>query len=348
MTSVLVHALAPPSLLSDQESGIAALVEAALQASNFDRRHVNVSPTSGWITFLGPELRGEGSPPALVSADPSAAKAQAEGFVKRLRDSFAGRSGVVVPSTLNRVALLPSLRPLSIDCVPRPDGGWSHWLFRAQPRLPISADGTEVVDVQGTVLEVMVGNRNRILGFQLRWRPVTGERLEIDAADFSYDAGEEEESPPHGLVYYSDGDGAIQHYLSPYYLVADGDDLVLTSGCSYSLVISYGIVAKPDGGAAVTAVVDGGSGSYLFDWAMLALDDLGDGSIEGLGSGTTEERRIDDTRALTLSTVTLPPGVHNLMVNAKDRETGAFKHHQQFVYCLPATDPGASGVPVVA
>jgi hypothetical protein len=152
------------------------------------------------------------------------------------------------------------------------------------------------------------------------------------------DAGDQE----HRLVYLLDGDAAPQYYLAPYYLVNDGDNFTLRSASPYSLVVAYGVAAQPDGSNTVTAYVDGGSGDYDFNWATMSFDSVWEaaGLVER-GSGAAGERQLADRRTGGTSALTLEPGVFTVLVNVRDRRTGAFQHLQQTVYGFPllATEP---------
>jgi hypothetical protein len=125
-----------------------------------------------------------------------------------------------------------------------------------------------------------------------------------------------------------------QYYLSPYHVVADGHVVSLASASPYSLTVRYRQRTLASGEMEVTAHVDGGSGRYGFQWALRQPDDPEAGLLR-LGSGRSEPLSESDGSRRDISSVVLPGGAFNVLVNVKDRATGAFKQHQESVFGLP-------------
>jgi hypothetical protein len=80
----------------------------------------------------------------------------------------------------------------------------------------------------------------------------------------------------------------------------------------------------------LTALAQGGSGDYLYNWAVYSTADIEAGFRE-LGSGHLQAVDSANGRA-SASSLELDNGYYIVMVNVKDRATGAFKHHQQQVF----------------
>jgi hypothetical protein len=350
---VRVYALASPTLLKQEESAIEQIFFEMLRISDRGRHKVEISESSGWISYIDiEELWRRKTPPRLP--DGPEAKKRGNEFLRALTSALSP-SNRRIPDSLRTMILLPVNNPVEIVKVPRPDGSiFDHWLYRFQPKLLFGRQARRFVPVLGTQIELRIGENGQIIGFLNRWRPITDEHVYTPLIPFdSQMAGHHnniehnEEISSHMPVYVFDGDGIPQHYLSPYYLVNEGHIFSLVSACAYSLNISYNIKAGIEGETIVTAVVMGGSGQYIFNWAVYVIDNIWEEpGIRGLGDGSAGEIDVGDR--IKTSTITLPTGVYNVLVNVKDQRTGAFKHHQQLVYSFPilAEDPPES--PLVA
>jgi hypothetical protein len=233
---------------------------------------------------------------------------------------------------LGPIALVPGQRQL-IDIFRVSSiatGTWDHWLFRARPVLPLSVRDGTTAEVFGGQLEIRIGPGGAVLGYLSRWRPLLDDYEDVPQTSMP---PTDTNGARRKVAYILDGEAALQHYLAPYFLSADGDDLEVSSACALSLVVRVARHSVEDPTKYV-AVVEGGSGDYLFDWGVVPLADLSEAGFRELGSG--DRIRIDsDGSRVTLGLVTVPAGAHLLLVNVIDQQTGAFRHHSEQVYVAP-------------
>ncbi len=341
-----VYALVNPALIAEAQDVIAEAVFRILGVADPATHELVVSEGSGWISYVAKEeLWTRQYPPVLPTAD--VARQRAEAFLAEVSAATAPGARNW-PENLAQVSLLPRLmRPVQLSVVPRPDGSaWDHWLYRAQPRLSLNPSGRKSVPVFGSHVEIRIGDRGQVVSLRTRWRPLSGERITVDLTPFKASPPEEGEkphngrqNPPHDLQYVLDGDGVPQHYLAPYYLMSDGHMLRAVSASPYSLTVEFGRVQGEDS-MLVTAAASGGSGKYAYNFAAYVLHRVEDGYTE-LGPGQSVEV-VTDTGAARVGAVELPRGAYIVMVNVRDRETGAFKHsQQQVVSTLPLGQPRA-------
>jgi hypothetical protein len=352
-----VYALVDPQLVVDAEPALQRVLLGVLRASDPDRHRLTVRPGSGTLSYEDRELLWGEQPAGQLPPAATAQKA-AERFLRAFAEALRG---VKLPEGLTGPSLMPPVRPLELNAVPRQDGGgYDHWLYRAQPALsPHPSERT--IDVQGAQVDVRVGAAGAIVGLTSRWRPLTGERVSTPLVQLSPGrdshghggghghGGHDGEEPEHRLVYLLEGDGLPQYYLAPYYLVNTGHHAALASASAYSLVVELSVRRREDAtGARVTAVILGGSGEYRFAWARYAFDSFEDEGIRELGGGALRRLEDEDGRSFGASTVEVPVGAQVVLVNVKDRRTGAFRHFQQLVYTGPIPPSQAEAAPAVA
>jgi hypothetical protein len=248
------------------------------------------------------------------------------------------------PERLRGITPLPSVfRPSGLLYISSPRGpAGDHWLFRAQASLRASGDGRESALVFGGQAELRIGDGGRLIGYVGRWRALSGEMLRVPRTPFVPEADEKkDDAPPPRLTYVLEGDGLPQYYLAPYHLVEASHDAELASASAYSLVVS---VSQQDSeeGTELTARASGGSGDYAYNWAEYSFDDVLDRGIRGLGTGMARRESDGDAAGATVvSSIAVPLGARVVLVNVKDRATGAFKHHQQQVFSTPPAVSGA-------
>lgn len=369
-----VYGLVSPALIVGAQDVITQAVFRILGVSDLSLHDLVCSESSGWVNYTAKdEIWVRRYPPALPSADQ--ARQRAEAFIASLAGATSP-GAKAWPANLARVSLLPRLmRPVQLSAVPRPDGSaWDHWLYRAQPRLSLDPSGRKSVPVFGSHIEVRIGDRGQVISFSSRWRPLSGERITTDLVAFKpaphddahgnggtpephlsggeehpphvHQPGEEHgpgaagESPArdqrrHELQYLLDGDRIPQYYLAPFYLTSDGHMLREVSACAYALTMALGRVQGAES-MLLTAVARGGSGDYAYNFAVYRLDRIEEGYTE-LGRGQSVEVETDDGTAL-MGAVEVPNGAYVVMVNVKDRATGAFKHTQQQVVSTLSAD----------
>lgn len=337
---VRVYALLNPAQLVAERQAIQQIFFKILRVTDPAAHSVTISESSGWISYVAKEeLWVRRYPPVLPNAED--ARRRTEAFLAALAAATSpGAQGW--PKGLEQVSLLPRLmRPVQISAVARPSGDvFDHWLYRAQPRLALDVSGRQTAAVFGSHIEVRVGERGQIISFRSRWRPLSGERATADLAPFTRPPSDHDEqsggreqgrgdgdaAPPIG--YLLEGEVTPQYYLAPYYFMSDGDMLRMVSACSFALTIDFG---RSQGAESmlVTALASGGSGDYAYNWAAYALDRADEGYVE-IGPGQSVQVEADGGPAI-VSGVELPNGAYIVMVNVRDRLTGAFKHAQQQV-----------------
>jgi hypothetical protein len=338
-----IYALANPLLLKRQEERIKKIFQDLLRVSDPARYQVTVGETSGWIEYTDVEgLWSKGPRPQLPNAQQ--AKRRAEDFLGSLMQRLASMANAQDSQSFRNVILLPALpkQPLELGLVPRPNEPvFDHWLYRTQPQLRLGPASRELIPVFGSSVDLRLGGQGQVIYYRARWRPLLREYRDVVLNPYSGSAGHHEhpsgkESLPQ-LVYVLDGDGIPQYYLSPYYLVNEGHAFAMESACAFSLTVSIARTALSNG-MALTVTVRGGSGNYAFRWAAYSLDQVLESGFRELGTGSQSLVRSEE-REDKQSTVFLSPGAYVVMVNVKDRKTGAFRHHQQQVHSVPIAEP---------
>lgn len=335
---VRVWALAPPSAIVENEAIVEKGLRAALGATDRGRHRVTVAPgfiehedTKGLWNTRGAEL------PTAEQARSYAAR-----VIVAVSRALSPSGDRALAEAVGPVLLVPPrLRPIDLFRVlDMEHGGWDHWLIRARPQLTLQIEDGASADVCGAQVDVRIGPGGAVLGYLSRWRPLLDEHVDVALSPPPQEEAEDRSgSAKPAIVYALDGESSPQHYLSPYYAIADGDDLTLASACELSLVVHVVRYSLSDPSSYV-AVVDGGSGDYQFDWGMLPFADFSDGALVELGAGETFSDRSAD-RLSTLSVVQVAPGAHLMLVNVVDRQSGAFKHHSEQVYVAEPSDTGA-------
>jgi hypothetical protein len=343
-----IHALADPARIFSARQTITRAVLEALQVTASDRHGVTLSESSGWLDYAAEgELWDRVAPPALP--DKAAALKAAEGAIRQI-DKACSAMNPQWPQSLQEVALLPPvglLRRAELVAVPRPNGSaWDHWLYRAEPQLLLDGGAIRRAGVYGAQLEVRIGHLGQVIGVRSRWRPLAGERLMAEPSEFveqeeggSGDDEHEQKQPPI-VNFLLEGDGLPQHYLAPYYFQTDGHDIVMSSASNWSLTLDIGRTRQDEERMTLTALAQGGSGDYLYNWAIYSLADFDEGFRE-LGGGRVEAVQSRDGKAAA-SSIDVDNGHGIVMVNVRDRATGAFKHFQQQIYSSAFVSPAAA------
>jgi hypothetical protein len=326
-----------PAGLFEARDFIQSCVFGALQVAPSAKTRFSISESSGWFDYeFEGELWNRIAPPALpTQAD--ALKA-AEGILAKLEQSCSSANRDW-PERLRGISILPPVNLLGrigVRAVGRPDGSaWDHWLYRAEPRLYVDGGARTTVGVFGAQVEVRIGHMGQVISIRSRWRPISGERKRADFTAFRPPAENDTswtgESPqPPILNFLLEGDGIPQYYLAPYYFSTDGNDITMSSASKWSLTVDVGRTAQNELQMTLTALAQGGSGDYRYNWAVYSLNDLMNGFRE-LGSGQSSMVDSLDGRAVG-SSVQLENGHYTVMLNVKDRATGAFRHYQQQVF----------------
>jgi hypothetical protein len=358
---VKVYWLASPSHLAEAEAAIRTALFGVLGVADQGRHKLDVSPTSGIVRYTDTaQLWREDASPALPPTSAQARKA-AEKFLK---DAGAAIDKLrpTLSQELERVIVVPPLDPREIATVMRPDArGWDHWLYRAQPTLPAGGDNRRL-PVDGATFDVRIGGGGAVISFTFGWRPILADSFQTTVsappaagAGGHGGHGEAHDDDHHGehpappiLAYVWDGDAAPQYYLAPYYLIPSDHDMNVASATPYSLVADFAWRDQEDDETEVAVMVEGGSGQYDFGFASYASDDLWDGALV-IHDGSSRPMRTTAGEERDVGRVRIPRGARVLLVNIRDRRTGAFRHAAHLVVANPVLrKTGERPAPVVA
>jgi hypothetical protein len=335
---VRLYALANTTSFVEQSENIKRLVFQALRVSPSERRRVNISPGSGWLEYTAlDEVWNRRSPPALPDK-PEAQKA-AEDLLNRL-EQLCSDANSAWPTTLRGKALLPPvnlLRRSSLQAIPRPDGSaFDHWLYRAQPQLMLDGGSKTRAPVFGAQVEVRIGHMAQPISVRSRWTPLAAEPKLTPLSPYQPapdDEGDNTNSNEPILAFLLEGAGVPQFYLAPYYFRIDEHGATAVSASRFSLTVDIANAKQDERRTTVTALARGGSGDYLYTWAAYSYNRIHDG-LRLIGSGRQEAVKSREGPAVT-SSIELDNGAYIVLLNAKDRATGAFKHQQSQIFSGP-------------
>lgn len=337
---VRLYALADLRAITASTNDIEKAVLAALQLTPGRGRRICVSAMSGWISYRAAGELWERPTAPTLPAERKEALRKAEEVLVRLNEHLSDRNPKW-PARLKGISLMPPLgliRRAALAAVARPDGSaFDHWLYRGEPHLYLDEAGEVRSSVLGAQIEVRIGNGGMPVTIRSRWRPLSGERKLVDvssylpppALDVEEEHGHEHDGGP-SLRYVLDGDGVPQYYLAPYYCAPEHSGVEIVSASAYSLTLHIARTNQDARRMTISAFARGGSGDYSYDWACYSLSLVGNG-IRLLGPGS---RQVLKTRAgaVTASSITIDRGLYVIMVNVRDRVTGAFRHAQRQVF----------------
>jgi hypothetical protein len=329
-----IYGLADPADIIAERGQVERAFFQALGVAPSDGHRLTISQSSGWFDYVATgELWDRPTAPTLP--DQAAALKAAEGVLGAIQGKCSV-ANAAWPERLQDIALLPPvglLRRAGLYAVQRPEAnGWDHWLYRAEPQLLLDGGAITRAGVFGAQVEVRIGHLGQVIDIRSRWRPLSGERILTDFRPFRSDdpQGQSGEKQPPLINFLLEGDGIPQYYLAPYYFQTDGHDINMTSASNWSLTVDVGRTRQQQERMTLTALAQGGSGDYLYNWAMYSVEDFAEGLRE-LGTGVSEVVSTGDGRA-NASSVELDNGHAIILLNVKDKATGAFKHHQQQIF----------------
>jgi hypothetical protein len=335
-----IYAFANPVVIAQQSDAIQRAVFEALQVQPSSRQRFTLSESSGWFEYLAvEELWDRKAPPALPE-QADALKA-AEAALAAIEQKCSG-ANKAWPDALRGVQLLPPvnmIRRAGLHAVARPDSSaWDHWLYRGEPQLLLDGGALTRAAVFGAQVEVRIGHKGQVIHVRSRWRPLSGERILADMTSLPETASNANSNgggdrPASILNFLLEGDDVPQYYLAPYYFLTDGDDVTTVSASPWSLTADIGRTGQGESQVTLTALAQGGSGDYLYNWAVYSPIDIAEG-IRELGPGRSDIVETEGGQART-SAIDLDNGLYVAMLNIKDRATGAFKHHRQTVFSSP-------------
>jgi hypothetical protein len=336
-SQLYLYALANPRLFAQETDAITRFVFQALQVSPSANRTFSLSADSGWTSYTAADELWSRRAAAVLPSKANAISA-AEGLLTRLEKQCSD-ANKDWPKALQGMALFPpvvNLRRAEVFAVAREDGtAFDHWLYRAEPQLVLDGGGKTKASVYGAQVEVRIGNMGQPISFRSRWQPLSGERKFTTLSPYQppADAGTDAQPVTNYLL---EGDGIPQYYLAPYHVTYDGHDVNMSSASPFSLTVDVARINQDQEKTTLAALADGGSGDYVYNWASYSLNRLDQG-IRELGSGSEVQADVPGGRA-TASVLDIDNGAYVVLINVKDRQTGAFKHQQQQVFSSLITD----------
>lgn len=322
---LLCYKLAPPGAAAKAADPIARLIRKELGVAEPERHVVEVTPWSGWIRYYDRKRLWQDRVVAL----PSRAQAQekAEAWLRTYAALLTGNPAL--PDEVRSLQLAPGqAKAQDLMALANSNGnGYDHWLYRAQPMLTLGASPGAVA-VMGSAVEIRIGEGGAIIGFTVRWRALTGETVRVPLVapqeryvDQPPDSDSDNEAPSE-LVYVLDGEFSPQSYLSPFYLRGTGHDISYVGAGALSLTIDF-FGYNTNEATELTAIVMGGSGNYDVHWGYAPLGEPFE--LQMLG-----ELRSKTIGTATASTVSVPVGAYLVVIDARDRLTGATAFTQQY------------------
>lgn len=331
METIRVYRLADPAPLVERRAAIAEALFPDVRGDG-PRRALRVAPATGALAYLDrSELWKPGARRALPPHGEAATKAASD-FLRGAIERLARAPG------LERLAPLPDrAEPISARGVVHREGGRiDHWLCVFGVSLYPSAKARTAARVMGAALEVRVGDEGKIIGLVSRWRPLAREapierRFEPVPANLA----------PRELVYRAIGAAGEPALLAPYHFGRDeeeddGGDFYPAS--DRSLVAE--IIQRPSsGGVSVGCVVAGGSDDIEFRWSYWEPTAVFERGRQSLPSVPV---RLGDRVAA--SRARLPRGVYALVVDIRDRRSGASLQIERMIFTQDPTNRAPRGV----
>jgi hypothetical protein len=284
-----------------------------------------VSPLSGWISYADDRELFKDRQFQTLAATAEEARSIAAKFIA------AANARVAASDTLRQAGVPPPfpsrLSQAGTTLMWRhgqhqPD----HWLCRYQISLLSSHGfGAEAAPLWGAGLDVRVGNGGRVVGLSLRFRAPSGtlESEQIDPP--SHDQHDDRQTAAATIVYRSEGEAALQTHYLPYYVSGTGHH----SGFAAASKLSFGtgiLESFDNEGADLSAIVEGGSGSFDFEWGYWRVDDE---VLAFVDAGRSDSIRVG-------------VGIYNVILNTTDRRTGVAMQTQSTVYAR-----GGAGAPAL-
>lgn len=335
MNELRIYRLTGPSVLVAQQE----VIRRGL--FGFDKRspdtQFDISPVSGWCYYADHAELYRNKSPNLLPRDEAHIRKAAADWLQACQARYDKASNVgsgikglppVLPGVMRVADIEPAFRPqtLLVD----------HWVVRFDIYLRASGEfGQSSVPVLGSGLDLRIGNRGRVIGLFLRWRPVEAagaaraiahEEAKKALNDGPHvDASEESaaaEAPPQ-IVYELQGESSHQTHLCPYYFHPSGHHRQLLPASAESLAVTFRQKVS-ENFVEVKAQIAGGSGQFDLSWShWSAGNPRGEGYQQRSGDGPYR----------------LPGGVHNLLLIARDRRSGQVAQRQETIYAATGGAP---------
>lgn len=314
--SIYIYRLVSPSRLIEAQEQLGQLL---FQVKPGDHnRQLYVSSTSGCFHFVDSEKLWANAGGHL----PQSAE-QAEALARKFIETSNKRISGSALRSLGCTAIFPTDARLTLaQPVFAQEGNIpDHWLcsfIGYQPTglldstAPAGAAPQKTAPVLGAQVDIRIGAGLEVVGVWSSWRPIRAIEL-VESLPAPSEST---------LVYQGGGHDEPQEILSPYYLIPgdDNDTARIFPASRYSLLIR---ISREDNqeSTRLSAEVTGNAGPLTYFWGAWRLDTDSVGQFENLGTSTS---------------IQLPSGAYNVVLDVEDQLTNAFARLQCMAYCGPA------------
>jgi hypothetical protein len=326
---VRVYELVNPEVILKWEAEIKQLLGQVLSLNPKSPDFLfHISHTSGWMYFEAKDLIRATKPKFTLPPNATEAKKFADAFLVKFAKVFLETTKYPFLKNLKGIEMIPRFaKAIDAVAVGSSDGPHAdHWLVRYDISLPGFDLGNEKLVVKGSQLEVRIGDRGQVVGFNTRWTPIRQKFFVVPFVPFEetghpHEESEDTSESPVAQTYCLFGDDIPQFYLAPYHFQKQGHHANLHTACKYALEVSFVENHTPEE-MEITATVEGGSGDYSFGWGYYTLESFWDkGVVEPGVDGPT----------IKIS----PPIYAMVMCHVLDRKTKAYFYHKQQVIGTP-------------
>ncbi len=343
--SVTVYPVKDPTSLYNKS---ALLAKAMLPPGvNPDKQHFfSISPASGWMRYSDRSM--------LWQKIPSAAVPQAQDWQQVLATAKKFISDVTTrlnadPDMAKLGLTPPSVNDLDskIVAVANPSkkvAGIDHWLCRFQPSLNAGTPGK--IPLIGAGIDVRIGKDSTIVGFAWRWRTLDKPQTAMMNCPLlppPSSGGSSDGSSAPILVYLAADEGVTQKFLAPYYISSFSDDAPdISPASTYSLMAELSQTQQGNT-TQITCQAWGGSGQYDYKWNCWSPLESFDGETPPTSQ---DSQQTVGNQQVNVSTISLSPGVYNVIVNVTDTSTTANIQIQRTCYLgYPVSTPAGQSAP---
>ena len=288
----------------------------------------NISPMSGWIYYSNlKEIRKNNSIQHLPKNE-SEVKQAVRNYLSSVTEKFSRERSKNSKFTLTGV-FPDKIVSQQISPVFNSETGLiDHWIASFQPFLRGGNSSGEVYfPVRGSNINFRIGNYGKIIGLSSNWRGVSSNikvpllPIPINNNEHEHNNHHDQEDVPENeeknICYFDKGEYIFQHYLCPFYYTLKGHHLDLIPASKISMVIDI-IEDHHDNQVDLYASVNGGSGSFYWEWASWKIEEMEDSYVD-LG----REPKI-----------TLDIGAYTVSLTVTDLKTNVIEQINQLVYCL--------------
>lgn len=306
---VKVYPLLDPSHYLDNQELLATILFPDIR-ENRGKKFFSVSP-SGFISFSDyNELWNENVQRRKLSTNADEASEAAICFIEQAHANFMDKSNQTLNEKL--VALpFPSFSSLpEVVPVPHPyEPVIDHWLCRFEADICCS-ECTGCIPVHGALCEVRVGDAHKVIGLNIRWRPVISGGFDTTLLPYEVSKKKGRRNKIPDLVYVLDSEN--QKFLAPFYLTINNGYPSFSPASEYSIVADI-FQWNTSSGANLYASVNGGNmqKKFSFRWAMNRVDKLLDEGLKMLSTSSILRN--------------IPFGVYNISLDVCDTINGQTK-----------------------